>query len=107
MQRVSIEEDVCAHKRGAIYLSYVTLYFTEVLDYVFYNETLIFNGSYSVGDSECMTVRVFAPDDNLVESTEVFKAIVSPGASSLTSVSIFIIDNDCEWALFLMCIVQQ
>ena len=58
-------------------------------------------------ETECMTVRVFAPDDNLVEGTEVFNAIVSPGASSLTSVSIFIIDNDCEWVLFLTCIIQQ
>ena len=75
--------------------------FAEMLDYVFYNDTLTFDGSYSVGESECTTVRVFAPDDNLVESTEVFNAIVFPGASSLTSVSIFIIDNDCKWVFVL------
>ena len=90
------------HKSVVIYIA---LYFTfaEVLDYLFYNETLIFNGSYSFGDSECMTVRVFGPEDNLVEGREVFYAIVFPGASSLTFVSIFIIDNDCELVLFLMC----
>ena len=63
---------------------------------MFYNDALIFNGSYSVGEYECMTVRVSAPDDNLVEGTEVFNATVSPGATSKHLVSIFIIDNDCE-----------
>ena len=75
--------------------------FAEVLDYVFYNDTITFDGRYSVGESECTTVRVFAPDDNLVESTEVFNATVFPRASSLTSVSIFIIDNDCKWVFVL------
>ena len=77
----------------------MTRCFAEVLDYVFYNETLVFNGSYSAGDSECITVLVSVPDDNLVESTEVFHAIVFyySGADILSSASIFIIDNDCEW----------
>ena len=64
---------------------------------MFYNDTVLINGSYSIGDSECTTVRVSVPDDNLVESTEVFHAIVIPGANSQSYVSIFIIDNDCEW----------
>ena len=75
---------------------------------MFYNDALIFNGSYSVGDSECTTVRVSAPDDNLVEGTEVFNATVSPGTISKNFVSIFIIDNDCECVGFYSkWIVQQ
>ena len=92
VQGVSIEKVYLCTKS----VEFISLFISEVLDYVFYNETLIFNGSYSVGESECMTVRVYAPEDNLVEGTEVFNAIVFPGANSLTSVSIFIIDNDCE-----------
>ena len=75
----------------------MTLYFAETLDYVFYNDTVLINGSYSIGDSECTTVIVSAPDDNLVESTEVFHAVVLTGATSHSYASIFIIDNDCEW----------
>ena len=32
--------------------------FPEELDYIFYNNTVTFNGSYLVGDSECVTVNV-------------------------------------------------
>ena len=71
--------------------------FAETLDYVFYNDTVLFDGSYSIGDSKCTTVRVSAADDNLVESTEVFHATVIPGANSQSYVSIFIIDKNCEW----------
>ena len=51
----------------------VNLY-TADLEYVFHNDTIIFNGSYSVGDSECVAMDVSVPDDNLVEGTEKIEA---------------------------------
>ena len=67
--------------------------FPEELDYIFYNNTVTFNGSYLVGDSECVTVNVSVADDNLVEGTKVFNVLVRPLS---TLISIFIIDNDCK-----------
>ena len=66
---------------------------TANLDYVFGNNTVTFNGSYSVGDSECVVVTVSAPRDNLVEGTEYFIANIY---TLDIQVFIFIVDRDCE-----------
>ena len=55
---------------------------------------ILFNGSYSVGDSECGTLNVSALSDNLVEGTEAFTASLY---NLDTSVTIFIIDIDCKY----------
>ena len=55
---------------------------------------VVFDGSYSVGDSKCVTVNVSALSDNLVEGTEAFTVTVH---MLDTSVTIFIIDNDCKY----------
>ena len=70
--------------------------FIEDLDYIFSNITIIFNGSYSVGDSECVIVNAFS--DNLVEGTEKFYVQVD----SFHTVPVFIIDNDCKY-----CCIEQ
>ena len=61
----------------------------DKLDFVFNTEVIY--GSYSVGDSECGTLNVGALSDNLVERT--FTASLY---KLDTSVTIFIIDNDCK-----------
>ena len=55
---------------------------------------ILFNGSYSVGDSECGTLNVSALSDNLVEGAEAFTASLY---KLDTSVTIFIIDIDCKY----------
>ena len=62
-------------------------------DYTFYNKTIIFNGSYSEGSSECAVVTVVAHTDGLVEGTEVIIVGIGQMASP---VSVFIIDSDCK-----------
>ena len=57
---------------------------------------VVFNGSYSVGDSECVLMNVSALSDNLVEGTEAFTVTVH---RLDTSVTIFIIDNDCKYCI--------
>ena len=54
---------------------------------------VLFNGSYSVGDSECVTMNISALSDNLVEGTESFAVDLD---KLNTTVTIFIIDNDCK-----------
>ena len=64
------------------------------LDYVLnYNHMVLFNGSYSVGDSECVTVNVSVLSDKLVEGTESFAFDLD---KLNTTVTIFIIDSDCK-----------
>jgi hypothetical protein len=64
-------------------------------DYILYNQSITFNGSYSEGDSECVMVYVRAVEDSLVEGTEVIPVAVIPYFSEdPTPVSIFIVDND-------------
>ena len=60
-------------------------------EYVASNVTITFNGSYSVGDSECELVNVSALDDNLVGG---FSLMLQP-AISLPLVT-FITDNNCK-----------
>ena len=70
------------------------------LDYVLnYNYVVLFNGSYSVGDSECMTMNVSALSDNLVEGTESFAFHLY---KLKTTVNIFIIDKDCKYIHVLL-----
>ena len=52
---------------------------------------MIFNGSYSDGDSECVPVFVSVPDDDLVERAESYKTYIRD-----IHIEIFIIDNDCK-----------
>ena len=56
---------------------YYTVPDTVESDYLPFNESIYFRGNYSVGDTECVVVYVTAPDDNLVEKTEVFYIEVS------------------------------
>lgn len=70
----------------------------EEIDYLFDSDYIIFNGSYSVGDSECVMIDIVANTDNVVEGMEVIKANVNEKQEDdrrLSSISIFIIDNDC------------
>ena len=70
------------------------------LEYLFYNDTIIFNGSYSVGDSECVSVYVNVYDDNLVEGTEEVSDVDNDNDDGFhfpgINVQTFIIDNDCK-----------
>lgn len=70
--------------------------FIDELDFIFSNNAIIFNGSYSVGDSECVTVNAIS--DNLVEGTQNFYVQVD----LFHAVSVFIIDNDCKY-----CCIEQ
>ena len=71
----------------------------DELDYVLnYNYVVLFNGSYSVGDSECMTMNVSALSDNLVEGTESFAVDLD---KLKTTITIFIIDSDCKYNVML------
>ena len=69
-------------------------------EYLFYNDTIIFNGSYSVGDSECVSVYVNVYDDNLVEGTEEVSYVDNDNDDGFhfpgINVQTFIIDNDCK-----------
>ena len=65
----------------------------EGADYTFYNRTIVFNGSYSDGDSECVLVTCVAHADNAVEGTETLTVIIE---QIDTPVTIFIIDSNCE-----------
>ena len=70
------------------------------LDYVLnYNHMVLFNGSYSVGDSECVTMNVSALSDKLVEGTESFAFDLD---KLNTTVTIFIIDSDCKYIHVLL-----
>jgi hypothetical protein len=60
-------------------------------DFTFYNETVVFNGSYSEGDSECLVVTVVAHTDGIVEGIEMISVSVGQLA---TPVSVFVIDSD-------------
>ena len=71
---------------------YVYIY-TDGRDYNATNFTITFNGSYSVGDNECVVYTVSAQDDGIVEGTESF-GVVMPDISTIPIV--FIIDNDCK-----------
>ena len=66
------------------------------MDYIFNNETITFNGSYSVGDSECVVVTLSALSDDKVEGTEDISMYFQP---EVNAVSVFIIDNDCKFSL--------
>ena len=63
-------------------------------DYIASNVTITFNGSYSVGDSECELVNVSALDDNLVEGIETFHFFLRPEISF--PLVTFIIDSNCK-----------
>ena len=41
-------------------------------DFTFYNQTILFNGTYYDGDSVCVGVTVAAHTDGIVEGTEEF-----------------------------------
>ena len=71
--------------------------YTADLDYVFHNDTIIFNGSYSVGDSECVEVIINALKDDLVEGTELFFADIN---RINLHVFIFIIDSNCKFLIY-------
>ena len=72
-----------------------TIIFADGTDYIFYDDVIIFDGFYFVGESECVMVNVTVPDDYLVEGNEVFNVEIdfldlSPAPC------VFIIDNDCK-----------
>ncbi|CAI8047420.1 Deleted in malignant brain tumors 1 protein [Geodia barretti] len=60
-------------------------------DYTFYNETIVFNGSYSEGDSECVVVTVIAHTDGIVEGIEMISVSVG---QLVNPVYVFVIDYD-------------
>ena len=62
-------------------------------DYTFYNETIVFNGSYSEGDSECVVVTVIAHTDGIVEGIEMISVSVG---QLVNPVYVFVIDDDCK-----------
>jgi hypothetical protein len=62
-------------------------------DYIFYDDVIIFDGFYFVGESECVVVNVTVPDDYLVEGNEVFKVVIDSLDLS-PALCVFIIDND-------------
>jgi hypothetical protein len=66
----------------------------NITDYVFYNQTITFNGSYSAGDSECVSATAYAPDDYEVEGTESFNVRVDLSCGNSSIVCIFIVDDD-------------
>ena len=63
---------------------------------MFYNQTITFNGSYLVGDTECVIAATYALDDNKVEGTESFSVQVDLSRDFTEILHIFIIDKDCE-----------
>ena len=69
-------------------------FLSDGTDYIFYDDVITFNGSYLVGDNECVLVYVNVPDDNLVEGNELFNVKISSGISPAPCV--YIIDNDCK-----------
>ena len=60
----------------------------------YHPSTVTFNGSYSVGDSECVMVNVHALEDSLVDGTERFTVLIQPEINC--NPVVFIIDNDCK-----------
>ena len=68
---------------------------TGDLEYFFHNNTIIFNGNYSVGESECVAMDVSVPDDNVVKGIKEIETEISG-----ICISIFIIDNDCKHCCF-------
>ena len=96
------ELNVSNHARGIIVhmliyvisaYSYMLCMYTDGRDFNATNFTITFNGSYSVGDNECVVYTVSAQDDGIVEGTESF-GVVMPDISTIPIV--FIIDNDCK-----------
>ena len=69
-------------------------------DYLPFNESIYFRGEYSVGDTECVVVYVTAPDNNLVEKTEVFYIEVFADNGNVavddSEILFHIIYNDCK-----------
>ena len=69
-----------------------TIIFADGTDYIFYDDVIIFDGFYFVGESECVVVNVTVPDDYLVEGNEVFNVVLDLSPAPC----VFIIDNDCK-----------
>lgn len=69
-------------------------------DFLPFDGNIYFRGDYSVSDTECVVVYVTAPDDNLVERTEVFYTEVFAGRGNVavddSEILFHIIDNDCK-----------
>ena len=73
-----------------------TIIFSDITDYIFYNQTVTFSGNYSVGDTECVVAPTYAAADNEVEGTEFIRVEVNVSRNLTERVRIFIIDNDCK-----------
>ena len=65
---------------------------TAGLTYELYEDVVLFNGSYSDGDSECVPVYIAIADDDKVEGTEKIATTIHRGIIS----TVFIIDDDCK-----------
>ena len=93
----------CTHPTIMLFFSghlmHTTISFSDITDYMFYNQTITFNGSYLVGDTQCAIAATYALDDNKVEGTESFSVQVDLSRDFTEIVHIFIIDNDCELTL--------
>ena len=62
-------------------------------DFTFYNQTIVFNGTYYDGDSVCVGVTVAVFPDGIVEGTEEFLI----GIDHLDdAIFVYIIDSDCK-----------
>lgn len=70
-------------------------FYSDGTDYIFYDDAIVFNGSYSVGEEECVVVNVNAPDDYLVEGNELFNVVIDSFDIS-PAPCVYIIDNDCK-----------
>ena len=63
--------------------------------------TLTFDGLYSTGDTECITMNLAAVEDSLVEHIEDFSLNIHP---RIAEVVFYIIDNDCKYMTWLQCL---
>lgn len=85
---------------GDVYSTALFIHDTVGSDYSPFSGIIKFRGDYSVGDTECVVVYVTAPDDNLVEKTEVFyaEAFADHGNVAVddSEILFYIIDNDCK-----------
>ena len=74
---------------------------------------ITFSGNYTYEDTVCSAkVQVSAPEDNLVEQTEMFSVQFDVTSGNIimddSDISFFIIDNDCEsHKLFLVLISNK
>ena len=74
---------------------------------MFYNQSITFNGSYSVGDTECAIAPTYAPADYEVEGTEFISVEVNVSRDFTERIRIFIIDNDCKLSSSYVCNPSQ